>query len=68
MALTHLMATLPNPRHLEFTAYHYPTWNTYIDEPIEAKEGMLEVPERPGLGRELSPAMLELERTLIAPE
>ena len=68
MALTHLMATLPNTRHLEFTAYHYPTWNTYIDEPIAAREGMLEVPERPGLGRKLSPAMLELERTLIAPE
>ena len=68
MALTHLMATLPNTRHLEFTAHHYTIWNTYIDEPIEPSQGMLDVPERPGLGRELSLAMLELERTVIAPD
>ncbi len=65
MALTHLMAVIPNTRHLEFTAYHYPTWNTYIDEPITVKEGMLDLCERPGLGRELSPKVLELPRTTI---
>ena len=65
MALAHLMAVLPNTRHLEYTAHHYSGWNTYIDEPIEARESMLDVPERPGLGRELSAAMLELERTVI---
>ena len=65
MALTHLMAVIPNTRHLEFTAYHYPTWNTYIDEPIIVKEGMLDLSERPGLGRELSPTVLALPRTAI---
>ena len=65
MALTHLMAVIPNTRHLEFTAYHYPTWNTYIDEPITVKEGMLDRCERPGLGRALSPKVLELPRTTI---
>lgn len=65
MALTHLMAVIPNTRHLEFTAYHYPTWNTYIDEPIEVEEGHLALPQRPGLGRELSAAVLELPRTTI---
>ena len=64
-ALTHLMAVISNTRHLEFTAYHYPTWNTYIDEPIEVIEGHLSLPERPGLGRELSPAMLGLPRVTI---
>ena len=68
MALTHLMAVLPNTRHLEFTDDHYPKWNHYIDEPIAAVEGMLDVPERPGLGRELSPAMLELERKEVEGE
>jgi galactonate dehydratase len=68
MALTHLMAVLPNTRHLEYTAYHYPGWNKYLDEPIQAKEGMLDVPERPGLGRELSAPMLELKRTVIEPD
>jgi galactonate dehydratase len=68
MALTHLMAVLPNTRHLEFTDDHYPKWNQYIDEPIAAVEGMLDVPERPGLGRELSPAMLELERKEVEGE
>ena len=68
MALTHLMAVLPNTRHLEFTDDHYRKWNQYIDEPIAAVEGMLDVPERPGLGRELSPAMLELERKEVEGE
>ncbi len=68
MALTHLMAVLPNTRHLEFTDDHYPKWNHYIDEPIAAVEGMLDVPERPGLGRELSSAMLALERLEVEAE
>ena len=68
MALTHLMAVLPNTRHLEFTDDHYPKWSQYIDEPIAAVEGMLDVPERPGLGRELSSAMLELERKEVEGE
>ena len=68
MALTHLMAVIPNTRHLEFTAYHYPTWNTYIDEPIVVAAGHLPLPQRPGLGRELSAAMLQLPRTTIAQE
>ena len=41
IALTHFMAVIPDTRHLEFTAYHYPTWNTYIDEPIEVTEGLM---------------------------
>ncbi len=68
IALTHFMAVIPNTRHLEFTAYHYPTWNTYIDEPIEVTEGHLPLRERPGLGCELSAAMLELPRVVIEAE
>ncbi|MBT5875570.1 MAG: mandelate racemase/muconate lactonizing enzyme family protein [Candidatus Latescibacteria bacterium] len=68
MALTHLMAVIPNTRHLEFTAFHYPQWNTYIDEPIVVEEGHLPLPERPGLGRELSREMLELPRISIEAE
>jgi galactonate dehydratase len=63
MALTHLMATVPNIRHLEFTAFHYPTWNTFIDEPIKVEAGHLPLPQRPGLGRELTPEILALPRT-----
>lgn len=44
MALTHLMAALPNTRHLEFTAYRYPIWNSYLDEPITWPEGQLALP------------------------
>jgi len=65
LALTHLMAVIPNTRHLEFTTYHYPTWNTYLDEPISWSEGHLPLPQRPGLGRELSGAILSLPRTTI---
>lgn len=65
LALTHLMATLPNTRHLEFTTYHYPIWNAYLDEPITWADGHLPLPERPGLGREFSPEVLALPRTTL---
>ena len=65
LALTHLMATLPNTRHLEFTTYHYSIWNTYLDEPITWADGHLPLPERPGLGREFSSDILALPRTTL---
>jgi len=67
LALTHLMATIPNTRHLEFTTYHYSTWNSYLDEPIMWSEGHLPLPQRPGLGRAFSDSVLALPRTAIEP-
>ena len=37
----------------------------WLDEPVEWAEGHLELPQRPGLGRELSAAVLAQPRTTI---
>ena len=65
LALTHLMAVIPNTRHLEFTPQHYAVWNAWLDEPIEWARGHLPLPQRPGLGRELSAEVLAQPRTTI---
>ncbi len=65
LALTHLMAVIPNTRHLEHTPQHYTVWNNWLDEPIEWAQGHLPLPQRPGLGRELSAEVLALPRTTI---
>ena len=59
------MAVIPNIRHLEFTPQHYTVWNPWLDEPIEWAQGHLPLPQRPGLGRELSAQVLAQPRTTI---
>jgi galactonate dehydratase len=64
MALTHVMAHVPNARYLEFTAGHYerwgdgPGWNRWIDRPIVATDSALPLPTALGLGVELSDEVL----------
>ncbi len=66
MALTHVMASVPNANYLELVQHEVIRWNPFLDEPIEVKNGALDLPTRSGLGRELNPACLkEAQRTVV---
>ncbi|MCS7225124.1 MAG: mandelate racemase/muconate lactonizing enzyme family protein [Armatimonadetes bacterium] len=56
MAAAHLMATIPHFLALEFHAIDVPWWDDVVvhDGPI-IREGMIRVPDAPGLGLELNP-------------
>lgn len=49
-----VMMTVPNFYKLEVNRYDLSGYNVLIDQPLDIREGCLYVPDRPGLGVELS--------------
>ena len=49
VAAAHVAAAIPNALAVEFHAYQLGWWNDLVEEDL-IEDGMIEVPERPGLG------------------
>ena len=65
VARIHVMATVPNARHMEFLCHFYPVRNTYISEPLVPKDGTLPLPDGPGLGVSLSEKIMSQPRMKV---
>ena len=62
VASMHLLASMPNGLLLEFDQNPNALRAELLQEPIKAEDGFVKVPERPGLGVELDPAVVERYR------
>ena len=62
VASMHLLASIPNGLLLEFDQNPNALRAELLQEPIKAEDGFVKVPERPGLGVELDPAVVERYR------
>jgi len=62
VASLHLLASLPNGLLLEFDQNPNALRTDLLHEPIKAEDGFVKVPEWPGLGVELDPAVVERYR------
>lgn len=51
----HLICAIDNALYVEYDAYESPIRDELFVEPIKATQGVVTVPERPGLGLELDP-------------
>jgi L-alanine-DL-glutamate epimerase-like enolase superfamily enzyme len=51
----HVICAIENALYVEYDAYESPIRNDLFQEPIKARDGIVRVPERPGLGLELDP-------------
>nr|CAA9291806.1 mandelate racemase/muconate lactonizing enzyme family protein [uncultured Armatimonadetes bacterium] len=61
-ASLHLLASIPNAPLLEFCVEESPLRTELAREPIRVVDGMVRVPEEPGLGVELDEAVIERYR------
>jgi len=61
-ASLHLLASIPNAPLLEFCAEESPLRTQLAREPIQVLDGMVRVPEGPGLGVELNEEVIERYR------
>jgi L-alanine-DL-glutamate epimerase-like enolase superfamily enzyme len=62
-AALHLVASIPNGIWLEFDQNPNPLRSELAKEPLQTDaEGMVRLPERPGLGLELEPSVVERYR------
>ena len=59
MAGAQVMMTVPNFYRLEARRVNLECYNAFLREPLEVRDGALQVPERPGLGIALEAAYLE---------
>ena len=64
MASVHVCATIPNFLVLEFQLGDVEWRDLILDNPLQIKDGEIEVPTRPGLGTGLD--RQELEKHLVA--
>jgi D-arabinonate dehydratase len=62
VASMHLLASIPNGLLLEFDQNPNALRAELLQEPIKAEDGFVKLPERPGLGVELDPAVVERYR------
>jgi L-alanine-DL-glutamate epimerase-like enolase superfamily enzyme len=62
VASMHLLASMPNGLLLEFDQNPNALRAELLQEPIKAEDGFVKLPERPGLGVELDPAVIERYR------
>jgi len=62
VASMHLLAAMPNGLLLEFDQNPNALRAELLQEPIKAEDGFVKLPERPGLGVELDPAVVERYR------
>ena len=54
VANLHVIGSLDNALYVEYDAYDSPIRGELFQEPIKAEDGMVKMPERPGLGLELN--------------
>jgi galactonate dehydratase len=59
MAGAHVSLTVPNFYKLEARRVHFEFYNAFLNEPLEVRDGALQVPRRPGLGITLNPDYLK---------
>jgi L-alanine-DL-glutamate epimerase-like enolase superfamily enzyme len=52
-ASLHLVSSIPNGQFVEYEVEHNPLISELLVEPIKVKDGLIEVPNKPGLGIEL---------------
>ena len=54
VANLHVIGSLDNALYVEYDAYDSPIRDELFQEPIKAEDGMVKMPEKPGLGLELN--------------
>jgi L-alanine-DL-glutamate epimerase-like enolase superfamily enzyme len=55
----HLLGSIPNHLFLEYPVYSTPLREAFLLEPIQAKDGYVDITDKPGLGLEINEKALK---------
>jgi galactonate dehydratase len=67
LASAHVCASIPNFYRLEFMVNDVPWRDAVIDHPLEIRDGRLCLSDRPGLGVDLVPGVIEAHPGIVRP-